>query len=241
MKIKVLLCALLAGTLAMADELLSETVKTYSWMSKSGYSVKMVSPEVGQLMSQLILAKSQQTMGIPLVVKIRNFELTSDILNGLSAKVGLDMPDEATRNQMEAQLNQMLTTMGFSKVMADSSIGAIAKLTEYLGKNASAFTQTAESNDVVAQYSCETPNMSLMGNMSVSKILVNVNKQYKIIPAIRFDFSDGSAILVQFSHDMVDGRACPQRMILRHTIKQIPGGMKLPQTVNAAFSDYKFK
>lgn len=239
MKIRLFICALLVGTLAMADELLSATVKTYEWMGKPGYSVKMMSPELSLLVSQAILAKSQQ-MGMPMAVKISHFEFKSEI-GGLTTKVGLDIPDENTRTQMEANLNQMMTTMGFSKVMAESSIGAIVKLTEFLKTHADSFTQTEASTEQVAQYSCADPSMLLLGTQKVSKILINVNKQYKIIPAVRFDFSDGTAILIQFAHDMVEGRACPLRMVMRHTLKQAPNGVKLPATVSAFFDGYKFQ
>ena len=239
MKIRVLLCALFVGTLAMADELLSATVKTYEWMGKAGYSVRMLSPELSLLVSQAILAKSQQ-MGLPMNVKIKSFEFKSEA-SGLSTKVFLDVPDERMRTQMEDNINQMMNSMGFSKAMAESSIGAIPKLTEYLKTQADSFTETEESTEQVAQYACMKPTMLLLGTQRVIKILINVNKQYKIIPAIRFDFSDGSAILIRFSHDMVEGRACPMRMVMQHTMKQAPGGMKLPTPVNAFFEGYKFQ
>lgn len=239
MKIKVFLCAVLFCALAMADELLTETVKTYSWMSKSSYSVNMTSPELGGLVGLAIQMKMQQ-MGIQIPIKIRNFALRSEVAKGISVAVGLDIPDEAQRKQMETQLNQMLVSMGFSKTMGECSIGAIGKLIEYIDKNADSFTETAESTAAVAQYVCESPSMVLSGGKSVSKILVNVNKTYKIIPAMRFDLSDGAAILIQFSHDMVEGRACPLKMMLRHTIKP-SGAMALPPMINATFSDYKFQ
>ncbi|MBO4344678.1 MAG: hypothetical protein J5833_02910 [Victivallales bacterium] len=240
MKIRVFICALLVGTLAMADELLSETAKTYEWMGKPGYSVKMMSPELGLLVSQTIQAKAQQ-MGMPMAnLKISHFELKSEA-GGLSAKVGLDIPDERTRTQMEANLNQMITTMGFSKVMAESSIGAIVKIAEHIKNHADSFTQTEESTEQVAQYSCADPSMLLLGTQKVSKILINVNKQYKIIPAIRFDFSDGTAILIQFAHNVIEGKTCPVRMVMRHTLKQAPNGVKLPAAVSAFFDGYKFQ
>lgn len=239
MKIKVFLCALLVGMFAMADELLTETVKTYDWMRKSAYSVNMASPELAGLVGLAIQMKMQQ-MGIQIPIKIRNFMLKSDVANGISVKVGLDIPDETQRKQMETQLNQMMTSMGFSKAMGDCSIGAIGKLIEYIEKNADSFTQTAESTEAVAQYVCDSPAMVLLGGKSVNKILVNVNKQYKIIPAVRFDFAEGAA-LIQFSHDMVQGRACPLKMMMRHTIKQQPGGMMIPPSVTATMSDYKFQ
>ena len=239
MKIKVFLCVMLVGMLSMADELLTETVKTYSWMSKSNYSVNMASPELAGLLGLAIQMKMQQ-MGIQIPINIRNFTLKSDVAKGIAVTVGLDIPDEAQRKQMETQLNQMMATMGFSKTMGECSIGAIGKLIDYIEKNADTFTETAESNAAVAQYACESPTMVLSGGKSVSKILVNVNKQYKIIPAMRFNLSDGAAILIQFSHDMVEGRACPLKMMLRHTIKPT-GGMPLPPTINATFSDYKFQ
>jgi hypothetical protein len=134
----------------------------------------------------------------------------------------------------------MLGSLGFSKVMGECSLGAIRNLTEYLEKNAESFTETAESNELVAQYACDSPNMMLMGSLSVSKILINVNKQIKIIPAMRFNLSDGSAILIQFSHDKIGDKACPIKMILRHTIKQKQGGMILPSPINAVFTNYRF-
>ncbi len=239
MKIRLLLCVLFAGVLAMADELLSETVKTYSWMGKSSYTVNLESSELAGLVGLAIQMKTQQ-MGMPIAVKVRNFELKSEIVGGFSAKVGLDMA-EAQRVQMEPQINQMLGTLGFSKAMGDCSLGAIRKLADYLEKNADSFTETPESNDRIAQYVCDTPSMMLMGSLSVSKILINVNRQYKIIMAIRFDISDGAAILVQFAHDMVGDKACPTKMVLKHTIRQKQGGMVLPPQVNATFTNYRFQ
>lgn len=239
MKIKLLLSVLLAGTLAMADELLSATAKTYSWMGKSSYSVILESPELAGLVGLAIQMKAQQ-MKMPISVKIRNFELKSEIVNGILAKVGLDM-DEAQRKQMEPQINQMLGTLGFSKVMGECSLGAIRNLTEYIEKNADSFTETEESNDMVAQYACDSPSISLMGGVSVGRILINVNRQYKVIPAMRFNLTDGSAILIQVSHEMVGDKACPKKMFIRHTIKQKQGGMMLPSPINATLSNYRFQ
>ena len=239
MKIRLLLCVLLAGVLSMADELLSDTVKTYSWMSKASYTVNLDSPELAGLVGLAIQMKTQQ-MGMPIAVKIRNFELKSDITGGFSAKVGLDM-DEAMRVQMEPQINQMLGTLGFSKTMGECSLGAIRKLADYLEKNADSFTETPQSNDKIAQYVCDTPSMMLMGSQSVSKIIINVNRQYKIIMGIRFDLSDGAAILVQFSHGTVGDKACPTKMVLKHNIRQKQGGMVLPPQINATFTNYRFQ
>lgn len=235
--ITALLCSALAAD-DDATELLNDTAKQYDSLFKTDFTVNMKSQEIATLVENAVATKSAQA-GIPLKIKIKHFILTAKE-GAFSCKTALDVPDENMRQMMENQANQMLESTGFSKALADLTLGALAKAAALLTDNAESFTLTKD-NPKGSIVTLENPDTTLFGKLPVTKVTMFVVKEYKIVNDMLFNFQDASAIRVQLAHNMVDERICPTRMLVNHTLNVKPAGITLPRKINVSFTDYSFK
>lgn len=166
------------------SELLKAAGEQYESLFKSSFTVKMISAEIGGLLSKAVSEKSAKA-GFPLVIKIKDFVLTSKD-GKMDCAVELDVPDEGMRAMMEEQANTLLKNGGFSQALADLTLGALRQAAEYAKDNADSMTLVGQ-NDKAARFSIDNPEGTLFGKLSVTKATMDVNKEYKIIPAVRFD------------------------------------------------------
>jgi len=203
---------------------------------KSSFTVKMSSAEIGALVSSAVSAKAAQ-MGVPLSIKVKYFVLKC--VNGdLACSVILDVPEQQ-RDMMEPQANQLLAGTGFSKALASLSLGALKSAASALENNGDSLALSA-NYEQVAQFTLNAPGDALFGKLGISKVSVNIGKQYKILLGLRFDFSDGSAAYMQYSYDKMDERIVPVKMQIKHNLKQPVGGVQLPAQIIMVFSEYNF-
>lgn len=239
------LCLTLS-TLALDEqdkELLTAAANGYEQLFSKSFTVNMVSPEIAKLLQTAVAQKSQQ-MGFPVVIDIKHFIFSAQ--NGqFSTRAVLNAPDEQMRQMMETQANQLLDSSGISKALADMTLGALAKAAAQLKDHDQLNLEKADAN--VAMFSVKAPSEQLFGALSMTRALFKVSKDSKVIPELRFDFNDGSAVWVQLRHAPVSvngvegGIQCPTMMLVAQTLKIAPAGMAIPQRVNVAFSDYNFQ
>ena len=238
--------SLTVSVLALDDqgkELLTSAANGYEQLFSKSFTVNMVSPEIAKLLQTAVAQKSQQ-MGFPVMIDIKHFIFSAQ--NGqFSTKAVLNVPDEQMRQMMESQANQLLDSSGISKALADMTLGALAKAAAHLKDHDQLNLENADAN--APMFSVKAPSEQLFGNLSVTRALFKVSKDSKVIPELRFDFSDKSAVWVQLRHDPITATGatgtiqCPAMMIITQSLKIAPAGMAIPQRINVTFSDYKFQ
>lgn len=238
--------SLTVSVLALDDqdrELLTSAANCSGQLFSKSFTVNMISPEIARLL-QTAVAQQSQKMGFPVMINIKHFVFSAN--NGqFSTKAVLNVPDEQMRQMIESQANQLLTSSGIAKALADMTLGTLAKAATYLKDHEQLNLEKADAN--TAMFSVKTPREHLFGTLSVTRALFKISKDSKVIPELRFDFNDNSAVWIQLRHTPITAPGldkpiqCPSMMIVTQSLKIAPASMAIPSRINLAFSDYKFQ
>lgn len=202
------------------------------------FQVRLRSPELQVLLEQHVAAQSAR-MGMPMTLQISHFMLRRKGEESLCTLVLT--PETPMREMLEPQANQMLESLGFSRLLAGASFDALGEGARVLKAGRAqgklgVSRESAEALDLTIGFSGQT----LLPGFKLSQGLFRISKPQGALIAIQLQDEAGKMLKAMVSYQEVKGLSCPAAMELRHNLGPAVAGVTLPPAMKIIFDQYRF-
>ncbi|MDD3695629.1 MAG: hypothetical protein PHG44_06635 [Lentisphaeria bacterium] len=244
MKIHILIFLLTAFCAGLYAQLTPEQVETIDQalrqigsLQERDFTVNMVSPELGRLLATQVKEQSAK-LGMPIDLEVKHFVL-SQKGGKQDCQVRLS---EATpmKEMLEPQANSMLSSTGIGKMLSEGTFMAMQQTAEFI-KNNQDNIKLDKDSEANWDFSAEQ-NLGSFAGKKTKKIRFRIKKENGSLSAFIAESEDGTRFRANISMQQnPDGSIFyPERLKLESNMQVNVKGLKLPQTINARFSNYKF-
>ncbi|NMA42266.1 MAG: hypothetical protein GX946_02670 [Oligosphaeraceae bacterium] len=218
-------------------EIVDKALQQISSLHEHDFSVHMVSPELGKLFAAQIKEQSTK-MGMPIDLSVEHFILIwKDGKQDCQVKLGEATP---MRDMLEPQANNMLSSTGIGKLLSEGTFMALRQTADYLKGNQD---NIKLENDSEANWDfAGDQDLGSFAGQNMRRIRFRIKKDNGSLIAFIAETEEGKRFRVLINMQQTpDGSIFyPDRLKLDSNMNVNVQGIKLPQTINAKFTNYEF-
>lgn len=215
-----------------------QVVASLETLFSRNFQVRLRSAELNALLEKQVAEQSAR-MGMPVAIQISHFNLR---MQGGESTCTLSLtPETPMREMLEPQANQMLESVGLSRMLAAASLDALAEGGRVLkgGREQGKLTVNRETEEYI-DLNIGFSGQALLPGFNLNGALFRISKKKPLLTAMQLQGEEGKILKVMITYQEIDTITCPAAMEMRHNLGAVVGGVALPPALKTSFDHYRF-